>query len=93
MVVNEACAAGLPILCSRSVGACESLVEDRVNGYLFDPRSVSEIANAMLRFHLLNPEHVVSMGLKSESKIRDFEPIEFGRGALNAIKSVELRKY
>jgi len=36
LVVNEALAAGLPVLCSNAAGSSFDLVKDGVNGYLFD---------------------------------------------------------
>lgn len=36
MVVNEALAAGMPVIASRAVGAAEELIEDGVNGFLLD---------------------------------------------------------
>ena len=35
LVVNEACAAGLPIICSHTVGSASELVQDGKNGLLF----------------------------------------------------------
>jgi glycosyltransferase involved in cell wall biosynthesis len=49
LVVNEAMAAGLPVLSSRNVGAAEELVEEGVTGFLFDPQSADAIALAMER--------------------------------------------
>lgn len=36
LVINEALAAGLPVLCSKAAGSSFDLVKDGVNGYLFD---------------------------------------------------------
>lgn len=39
MVVNEALAAGMPVIASREIGAAEDLIEDGVNGFLLeDPK-------------------------------------------------------
>ncbi|OAD20374.1 glycosyl transferase group 1 protein, partial [Candidatus Thiomargarita nelsonii] len=45
LVVNEACAAGLPILGSRTVGACAELVRDGENGFLFEPTDLYDISD------------------------------------------------
>lgn len=37
LVVNEAMAAGLPVLVSRAAGCCHDLVRDGINGYTFAP--------------------------------------------------------
>jgi glycosyltransferase involved in cell wall biosynthesis len=47
LVVNEALAVGLPVIASTSVGACDALVRNLVNGYLVEPGSVEGISNAM----------------------------------------------
>jgi len=49
LVVNEAMAAGLPILLSNKVNAAESLLNDGVNGYVFDPEKIEDISNALLK--------------------------------------------
>lgn len=51
-VIAEAMACGLPVLASR-VGDNARLVEDGRNGFLFDPRSVEDIAGAIVRFSKL----------------------------------------
>ena len=48
VVVHEAAAAGLPIICSRACGASDYLVEEDRNGYLFSPGQTSMLAELML---------------------------------------------
>ena len=45
--VTEGISAGLPIVASR-IGGLPEVVEDGVNGFLFDPKSDVELANAIL---------------------------------------------
>lgn len=47
MAVNEAMAAGLPVLVSDRCGCHEDLVQDDVNGYVFAPTSVAAIGAAL----------------------------------------------
>jgi 1,2-diacylglycerol 3-alpha-glucosyltransferase len=47
LVVNEAMASGLPVLVSEACGCATDLVEDRVNGYIFNPYDVAELAGLM----------------------------------------------
>lgn len=65
LVVNEACASQLPIICSDKVGACHELVFDGVNGYKFDPRNSIELENRLSEIHLLGEEKLGKMGLNS----------------------------
>lgn len=47
LVVNEAMAAGLPVLVSNDAGCHRDLVETGVNGFVFDPKNVDELAGLM----------------------------------------------
>jgi glycosyltransferase involved in cell wall biosynthesis len=47
LVVNEALASGLYVLCSTRAGAGYDLLRDRWNGRLFDPYSVDELADCI----------------------------------------------
>lgn len=49
LVVNEAMAAGLPLLVSRNCGCVPELCWRGVNGYDFDPYDVGTLANLMLK--------------------------------------------
>jgi L-malate glycosyltransferase len=49
LVVNEALAMGVPILCSDNVGARDSLVRTAVNGYVFEADNAEGLANLMSR--------------------------------------------
>lgn len=47
LVLNEAVAMGLPILCSWNVGARDALLRDAVNGYAFEPDNPVGLARLM----------------------------------------------
>jgi glycosyltransferase involved in cell wall biosynthesis len=47
LVVNEAMAAGLPVLVSNRCGCAADLIVPGVNGFLFDPYDVGELAGLM----------------------------------------------
>lgn len=49
LVVNEAVAMGVPILCSDNVGARDLLVRTGVNGYVFEPDNADGLAYLMHR--------------------------------------------
>jgi glycosyltransferase involved in cell wall biosynthesis len=49
LVVNEALAMGVPILCSDNVGARDSLVRTSVNGYVFESDNAEGLAHLMTR--------------------------------------------
>jgi glycosyltransferase involved in cell wall biosynthesis len=49
LVVNEAVAMGLPILCSTNIGARDLLVRSGVNGFVFEPDNPAGLAYFMRR--------------------------------------------
>ena len=85
LVINEACAAGLPILCSNTVGACYDLVQDGVNGFTFDPNNPDAMASALLRMHQLNQDERVEMGAASRKIVAEFAPERFAASLMSAI--------
>lgn len=87
LVVNEACSAGLPVLCSRTVGARYELVRENDNGWLFDPESKEQITEALARMHRLDRGARSLMGRSSQTIVADFSPQRFARGLLSAIQA------
>lgn len=87
LVVNEACAAGLPILCSQTVGARYDLVRENENGWLFNPESQEQITQALTRMHRLDRGARSLMGRSSQTIIASFSPQLFARGLLSAIQA------
>lgn len=85
LVVNEACAAGLPVLCSRRVGACRELVRDGVNGLTFNPEDESEITEALTRIHQTLEAERRRMGAESRRIVAAYSPENFAVGMMNAI--------
>jgi glycosyltransferase involved in cell wall biosynthesis len=49
LVINEALALGVPVLCSDNVGARDTLVRTAVNGYVFEPDNAEGLAQLMAR--------------------------------------------
>lgn len=85
LVINEACAAGLPILCSRTAGAGHHLVRENVNGLLFDPESREDITRALVVMHSFDEATRQAMGSASQRIVADFSPQRFGEGLVKAV--------
>lgn len=66
-VICEAMSCGKPILCSN---VCDNpyLVENGVNGFLFDPTNAESMATAISDFCNLNESQMRSMGAESRKK-------------------------
>ncbi len=79
LVVNEAVALGVPILCSDNVGARDSLVRVGVNGFMFEPDNDEGLAALM---HLVSEDETLWRGL-AEGSLRlapNGDVAEFVRG-------------
>jgi len=74
LVINEAMASGLPVLASSRCGSVEDLVEDEVNGFVFDPRECGALTAAMLRVARLNERRIAEMGQRSREIIARYSP-------------------
>lgn len=69
--ICEAMSCGKPILCSR---ICDNpqIVEEGINGMLFDPYNAEDIANVIERFTLLSSEERQAMGRNNREKALKF---------------------
>ncbi len=71
LVVLEAMGTGLPIVASRVQGIDE-LVAENINGALFDPGNVDELANCLVK--LINAgERRVEMGKASTERVKPYD--------------------
>jgi glycosyltransferase involved in cell wall biosynthesis len=81
LVINEAMACGLPVLCSANCGAAEELVIDSINGFSFDPLDTVSISRVLRSFLNLPPEQKAAMGEASSELIEQRYPTSaFGQG-------------
>lgn len=85
VVVNEALAAGLPVLGSRYSQAVEEVVEDGVNGWTFRPDHEDEVFSALDRMHQAAPGEVERMRSVGRERIRAFSPAYGAQCYMNAI--------
>ena len=92
LVVNEAMASGLPVLVSDRCGCACDLVKQGVNGFIFDPFNVDELAGLMLKMASLSPAERAAMGDASQKIIDDWSPERFADGLWKALTSVNDRK-
>jgi glycosyltransferase involved in cell wall biosynthesis len=78
MVLNEAAAAGLPLVSTDAAGAAHDLIEDGVNGYRIPPDDVAALRNALARL-TSDPELRAGMGERSRELSRSFTPEAWAR--------------
>ena len=84
LVVNEALAAGLPVLVSNRCGCVPELVREGVNGFTFDPRSRSDLADLMATMAARPADELARFGRASREIIAQFSPTRFAEGLLQA---------
>ncbi|MFN3595954.1 MAG: glycosyltransferase [Rubricoccaceae bacterium] len=84
LVVNEAMAAGLPVIVSTGTGAAEDLVQDGRNGYTFAPEDEPRLADLLLR--VAHQDDRDAMGRASREIIGEWPASLFATGLLEAIR-------
>ncbi|TDU64640.1 glycosyltransferase involved in cell wall biosynthesis [Prosthecobacter fusiformis] len=87
LVVNEAMACGLPVLVSNRCGCAPDLVQEGVNGFIFDPWNIEEIANKMKMISSKSVLTLHEMGQASRDIIANCGPERFADGLLNAAEA------
>jgi glycosyltransferase involved in cell wall biosynthesis len=85
LVVNEAMAAGLPVLVSSGAGAAEDLVSNGVNGYTFDPRDRVVIAEIMRR--IASEADLETMRSNARARIAGWTPQRFAHALWDAVSA------
>jgi glycosyltransferase involved in cell wall biosynthesis len=76
VVINEACAAGLPVISTSAAGAARDLVVDGVNGFVLPRDDVAGLTDKM-SFFVSNPDQVRVFGDRSKEKAAAFS-VEHG---------------
>lgn len=84
LVVNEAMAAGLPVLVSERCGCAPDLVRNGENGFTFDPEDAQALSNLM--FRVASGElDLAKMGRSSQSLIEQWGPESFAQGMADSV--------
>ena len=86
LVVNEAMAAGLPVLVSNRCGCVADLVEEGVNGFTFEPHDIRGLAELMYRMAHGTVDRE-AMGRASRRIIADWGPERFADGLVRAVEA------
>jgi len=86
LVVNEALAAGLPVLVSNRAGCAPDLVREGENGWTFDPDDVPLLTTLMARVGRLSDSERERLGARGQKLIADWSLDRFVDGALSAAR-------
>ena len=85
LVVNEAMAAGLPVIVSSAAGCAPELVRDAENGFLFDPARPGDLAGRMAALSALPSEAREAMGQASRRIVSAYTPETWADGLVRAV--------
>jgi 1,2-diacylglycerol 3-alpha-glucosyltransferase len=85
LVVNEAMAAGLPVLVSNRCGCAKELVEEASNGFTFDPFNIEELAGRMKQIAEPGTDRD-AMGRRSLEIIARWDLDAFAQGLVRAVQ-------
>ena len=83
LVVNEAMAAGLPVIVSNHCGCFEDLVLDGVNGFSFSPNNIQQLTELMLKMSSGKID-LKQMSNAALEHIKKFSPDYFAQGLIQA---------
>ena len=87
LVVTEALASGVPVICSPYAGAAEDLIREDCNGYIIDPRETRKLAKLLSKI-LLDDDLLQRLKLGALELTKDFT-VE--KSASNFLKAIGLR--
>ena len=91
LVVNEAMAAGLPVLVSEGAGCAHDLVEPGRNGFRFTPDAPDELARQLDGLAALSEDARAAMGRASREIIGRYTPEAFADGLWRAVQAGRAR--
>lgn len=86
VVVQEAAAAGLPVLCSTASGAGVHLVRDGYNGFEVESGSVDHLTQAMRRMGALSQEERDRMGDRGHQLSKQYTPEHWAETFVEGVK-------
>ncbi|MFT3913258.1 MAG: glycosyltransferase [Anaeromyxobacteraceae bacterium] len=85
LVVNEAAAAGLPLVVSERAGCAPELVRDGENGFLFDPSRPGELGERLQRMAALPDAALAVMGEASRRLVAALTPETFAEALVRTV--------
>ena len=93
LVVNEAMAAGLPVLLSDKINAAATLLKNDVNGYSFSPGNIEEMKQRILQYINLSLEDKIQMSVNSLKMIDTLSYDAMGQELLTTLRLLQQTPY
>ncbi len=88
VVVNEAMAAGLPVLGSRYSQAVDELIKDNINGFVFSPDNIDDMYHSIDKACCTPHQKLIEMGQNNRLKILSLTPELQAEKIIKAIEFV-----
>jgi len=88
LVVNEAMAAGLPVIVSNRCGCAGDLVMHGINGFLFDADHEQELTDVLWRVDQWGAHEQVLAGRRSEELVSRYSPRNWAEEVLRLVRTV-----
>ncbi|MDX1546582.1 MAG: glycosyltransferase family 4 protein [Rhodothermales bacterium] len=88
VVVQEAAASGLPVLCSEACGAAVHLLRDGYNGFLFETGNAAHLAQGMVRVSEASDEQWAAMSLHSHLLSKQFTPQRWADTLVSGVQAL-----
>ena len=85
LVVNEAMAAGLPVLVSRGAGCAVDLIDEGTTGWSFDPGDPEALTQLLHQLEALPPDRRERLRRAAAARLRRFDPEAFADGLEAAV--------
>ena len=92
VVIHEATAAGMPVICSDVCGAGVHLVQDGYNGYIFQSGNVDHLTSRMIQMSSLDNTGFHRMGEASFELSKQFTPDRWADTLINGIERFKKNK-
>ena len=89
--INEATAAGLPVITTDLVGSAQDLIKEGVNGFIYHAGDIEELA-AKLEIILNNRNLMIKMGQESQKIILPWSYKQCTKGFIESVKYITKRK-
>jgi glycosyltransferase involved in cell wall biosynthesis len=88
LVVNEALAAGLPVIVSNRCGCASDLVANGVNGFVFDVDREEQLTDSLSRVDRWDLEERAFAGRRSEDRISHYSLQNWAEEVLRLVRTV-----
>jgi 1,2-diacylglycerol 3-alpha-glucosyltransferase len=93
LVVNEALAAGLPVIVSNRCGCANDLVAHGINGFLFDADHEEELTDFLWRVDQWGSQERAFAGRHSEELVSRYSPRNWAEEVLRLVRTLSFPCY